>query len=64
MKYLLDTALWLWSLAEPERFDPKARQLIAEGREELYLSAASSWEISIKNEMTTRDMIDHETVLF
>lgn len=49
MKYLLDTAVWLWSLAEPERLNPKARQLIAEGREELYLSAASSWEISIKS---------------
>jgi len=49
MKYLLDTAVWLWSLAEPERIEPKARQLLAEGREELYLSAASSWEISIKS---------------
>ena len=49
MKYLLDTAVWLWTLSEPERIDHKARQLIAEGREELYLSAASSWEISIKS---------------
>jgi PIN domain nuclease of toxin-antitoxin system len=45
MKYLLDTAVWLWTLSEPQRIDHKARQLIAEGREELYLSAASSWEI-------------------
>jgi len=48
MKYLLDTAVWLWSLDESERINPEARQLIAEGREELYLSAVSSWEISIK----------------
>jgi PIN domain nuclease of toxin-antitoxin system len=48
MKYLLDTAVWLWSLAEPERINSPARRLIVEGREELYLSAASSWEISIK----------------
>ena len=49
MKYLLDTEVWLWSLAEPERINPRVRQLIAHGREELYLSAASSWEISIKS---------------
>jgi PIN domain nuclease of toxin-antitoxin system len=48
MKYLLDTAVWLWSLAEPERLNSQVCQLIAEGREELYLSAASSWEIGIK----------------
>jgi PIN domain nuclease of toxin-antitoxin system len=48
MKYLLDTPLWLWSLAEPERIHPRAHQLITEGREDLYLSAASSWETSIK----------------
>jgi len=48
MKYLLDTAVWLWSLAEPERLNSQARRLVAEGREDLYLSAASSWEIGIK----------------
>ena len=49
MKYLLDTGVGLWSLTEPERIHPRVHQLIAEGREELYLSAASSWEISIKS---------------
>jgi PIN domain nuclease of toxin-antitoxin system len=49
MKYLLDTGVWLWNLIEPERINPQACQLIADGREELYLSAASSWEISIKS---------------
>jgi PIN domain nuclease of toxin-antitoxin system len=48
MKYLLDTSVWLWSLTASERINKKARQLLASGREELYLSAASSWEISIK----------------
>ena len=41
--------MWLWTLSEPERIGHEARRLIAEGREELYLSAASSWEISIKS---------------
>jgi PIN domain nuclease of toxin-antitoxin system len=48
MKYLLDTSVWLWSLTASERINKKARQLLASGQEELYLSAASSWEISIK----------------
>jgi len=48
MKYLLDTSVWLWSLTASERINKKARQLLASGREELYLSAASSWEITIK----------------
>ncbi|HMD98852.1 MAG TPA: type II toxin-antitoxin system VapC family toxin [Terriglobia bacterium] len=49
MKYLLDTGVWLWGASEPERINPDARRLIAEGREELYLSAVTSWEISIKS---------------
>lgn len=49
MKYLLDTGVWLWSLAEPERINEKARRLLADESEEVYLSAASSWEISIKS---------------
>ena len=48
MRYLLDTGVWLWSLIDAGRINPGARQLFAGGREELYLSAASSWEISIK----------------
>jgi PIN domain nuclease of toxin-antitoxin system len=49
MKYLFDTQAWLWSLTDPERIEPAVRQFIAEGREELYLSAASAWEIGIKS---------------
>ncbi len=51
MRYLLDTGVWLWSLAEPERINPEARRLLVDGRQELYLSAASSWEISIKSSL-------------
>jgi PIN domain nuclease of toxin-antitoxin system len=47
MRVLLDTHLLLWSLAAPSRLPAIARQLIAEG--EIYVSAASIWEISIKS---------------
>lgn len=49
MKYLIDTSVWLWSLIAPERINDRARQILANGGEELYLSAASSWEIGIKS---------------
>ncbi len=42
MKYLLDTSVWLWSLGPVERINRKGRELLADGRQEIYLSAASS----------------------
>jgi PIN domain nuclease of toxin-antitoxin system len=49
VKYLLDTEVWLWSLSEPDRLNTKTRRLLADGTQEIYLSAASSWEIAIKS---------------
>lgn len=49
MKYLLDTSVWLWSLTASQRISNEALRLLASGTEELYLSAASSWEIAIKS---------------
>ena len=48
MKYLLDTGVWLWSLRSPEFIGDEGRELLARGEEEVYLSAATSWEVSIK----------------
>jgi PIN domain nuclease of toxin-antitoxin system len=48
MKVLIDTGCWLWSLTEPERLNKRARDLLSDSRQELFLSAASSWEIAIK----------------
>jgi PIN domain nuclease of toxin-antitoxin system len=48
MRYLLDTGVWLWSVGPVERLNRKARELIADGSQEILLSAASSWEICIK----------------
>ena len=48
MKCLLDTSVWLWSLTTWERINEEARGVLSSGRNELYLSAASSWEIAIK----------------
>lgn len=51
MKYLLDTEVWLWSLSEPDRLNSRAKKLLADGTQEIYLSAASSWEIAVKYAM-------------
>lgn len=48
MKILLDTQCWLRWIAAPEKLGPSARRRIADKRNTVYLSAASSWEISIK----------------
>ncbi|MGH9502713.1 MAG: type II toxin-antitoxin system VapC family toxin [Terriglobales bacterium] len=48
MKYLLDTVAWLWSVYLVERLGAEARDILENGREEIYLSAATAWEVSIK----------------
>lgn len=51
MKLLLDTHVWLWMQAEPERLSSDARVALEDERNELHLSAASAWEIAIKYEL-------------
>jgi len=48
VRYLLDTQCWLWMEAAPERLSEKVRKLILRKDTELFLSAASAWEIAIK----------------
>ncbi|MFZ5471210.1 MAG: type II toxin-antitoxin system VapC family toxin [Myxococcota bacterium] len=48
MKALLDTHVWLWSLCAPERLCETARAAISDPANEVYLSAASAWEMAIK----------------
>jgi PIN domain nuclease of toxin-antitoxin system len=46
VRVLLDTHLLLWALSSPSKLSRKARQRIDSS--EVYASAASIWEISIK----------------
>jgi PIN domain nuclease of toxin-antitoxin system len=48
MRLLVDTQVWLWMLATPDRLTPEARALVENGATEVLLSAASAWEIAIK----------------
>lgn len=48
MNLLLDTHVLLWWLNDDPGLSDKARAAIAEGRNVVYVSAASVWEIRIK----------------
>jgi PIN domain nuclease of toxin-antitoxin system len=48
VSYLLDTHVWLWMLANPERIRADLLTELRDGRERVLLSAASAWEIAIK----------------
>jgi PIN domain nuclease of toxin-antitoxin system len=48
VKYLLDTSVFLWSAGAPEKLNKQATSLLSSISSDLYLSAASSWEIAVK----------------
>ena len=55
MKLLLDTQLLLWASGQPEKLSAAARKLLNDPRNELCFSAASLWEIAIKNALGRED---------
>jgi len=48
MRILLDTHVFLWWITDDQRLSHKARQIIGDGCNDLFLSAASGWEMAIK----------------
>jgi|SRR5699024_10188958 len=55
MKLLLDTHLLLWAAAEPGKLSAQALQLLNDADNELLFSAASLWEVTIKNALGRDD---------
>lgn len=55
MKLLLDTQVLLWAAGQPERLSAAARRLLSSSRNTLLFSAASLWEIAIKNGLGRED---------
>jgi PIN domain nuclease of toxin-antitoxin system len=51
MKYLLDTVVWLWSVGPSKTIGAAGLEILASSQQEIYLSAASSWEIAIKTRL-------------
>lgn len=49
MRLLLDTHALLWWIAGDERLSSRAAALIADGANEVLVSAASAWEVVVKS---------------
>ena len=55
MRLLLDTHLLLWAVASSKRLPREVRDLLEDGSNEAYFSAASIWEIAIKSALRRQD---------
>ncbi len=58
MRLLLDTHAFLWWIADDPRLSKKACEIIGDGKNQLFLSAASGWEIAIKARLGRLQMPD------
>jgi PIN domain nuclease of toxin-antitoxin system len=55
LKLLLDTHLLLWAAGAPAKLSAKVRKLLDDPRNDLFFSAASLWEVTIKNDLGRND---------
>lgn len=55
MKFLLDTQILLWAAGQPEHLSAAARRILKQEQNQLIFSAASLWEIAIKNTLGRDD---------
>jgi len=49
MRLLLDTCTFLWVTGEPGKLSRNAAELFQDSGNEIFLSAASGWEIAVKS---------------
>lgn len=59
MKLLLDTHVLLWWLADDPRLGTQARELVAEPTHTVFVSAATIWEITIKESLQKLTLPSH-----
>jgi PIN domain nuclease of toxin-antitoxin system len=45
---LVDTHVLLWALSSPDKLSPQAREVLVDPDNEVFVSAVTAWEISIK----------------
>ncbi len=50
-RYLLDTHTFAWAVGDPSLLSETARTLLRDPRNDLLISAATSWEMSIKHHL-------------
>ena len=47
MKLLLDTHIWLWSVADPAKLSKRVRTAVTRAENELWVSPISVWELLV-----------------
>jgi len=56
MKFIVDTHVFLWIAADPEKLSKKAELCIKDTGNSLYLSIASLWEMQVKIQLGKLDL--------
>jgi PIN domain nuclease of toxin-antitoxin system len=56
VKLLVDTHVWLWLAADPDRLGSAAIEALVSRGNEVYFSSASAWEIVIKHSLGKLDL--------
>jgi PIN domain nuclease of toxin-antitoxin system len=57
MKYLLDTHTLIWAITNKEKLSKKVKNILESSETEIYVSAISYWEISLKFALGKIDLI-------
>nr|WP_172834734.1 type II toxin-antitoxin system VapC family toxin [Mycobacterium gordonae] len=55
VRLLLDTHVLLWLVSAPNKIDASAREVVEDPRNEVFVSAASAWEVAIKTRLGRLD---------
>ena len=58
MRALLDTHVFVWATSDERRLSDVARTILADGENEIFLSAVTAWEIAIKHAKGRLDLKD------
>jgi len=58
MRILLDTCVALWWINDSPELTPSEREAISDLANDIYISAASAWEIEIKRKLGKLDLPD------
>ena len=59
MRLLLDTCTFLWLITDDDNLSQQARDLFQEPQNEVFLSAVSLWEITVKYQLGKLPLPEH-----
>ncbi len=51
MKVLIDTHILLWAIISPQKLKASQKKILEDGKNEIYVSVISLWEISLKHSL-------------